>query len=67
MFRKVPHSGNAVKILSLGGCSSQNLVILARSELSGSLLDTENPAQDHKGTPRGFRLEKCSPECVVST
>ena len=54
MFTKVSHSGSPVKILSLGGCSSQNLVILAKSEPSGSLLDIENAAQAHSVTPRGF-------------
>ena len=59
--------GNPVKILSLGGCSSQNLVILAKSEPSGSLMDIKNTAQTHSVTPRGFGLGKCSPECVAGT
>ena len=67
VFTKVSHSGNPVKILSLGGCSSQNLVILAKSEPSGLLLDIENAAQAHSVTPRCFFLEKCSPECVAGT
>ena len=54
MVKRVSHSGNLVKILSLGGCSSQNLVILAKSEPSGSFLDIENPAQTHSVTPRGL-------------
>ena len=54
MFTKVSHSGNPVKIFSLGGCFAQNLVILAKSEPSGSLLDIENAAQAHSVSPRGF-------------
>ena len=54
MFSKVSHLDNPVNILSLGGFSSQNLVISAKSEPSGSLLDIKNVAQAHSVTPRGF-------------
>ena len=37
--------GQSGQIIVTGSCSSQNLVILAESEHSGSLLDIENPAQ----------------------
>ena len=67
MFTKVSHLGNPVKILSLGGFSSQNLVILAKSEPSESLSDVENVAQAHSVTPRGFFGEKSSPACVAGS
>ena len=67
VFTKASHSGKPVKILSLEGCSSQNLVILTKWESSGSPLDIENPAQAHSVLYTGFRLGKCSPEFVAGT
>ena len=58
MVKKVLHSGNLVKLLSLGGDSSQSFVNLVEPDPSGWFLDIQNPVWAHNVTLRGFLLNK---------
>ena len=49
------------------GYSSQNLVILVKSDASGWFVDIKNPVWAHKRTPRDAFFEQFSQKCVSGT
>ena len=58
MVKKVSHPGNLVKFSSLGGDSSQNLVILVKLEPSEYFLNVQNSVWGNSVTPRDVLVAK---------